>query len=76
MDPAIDYLIEGISANQEDDEAIFHWGRALDRVLTWNHYVIPQWHTAEFWVSYNQRLQRPEVRPRYAPGIDIWWIKR
>lgn len=74
-DPALDYLVEGIIARQEDEEALLAWGRALDRVLTWNHYVIPQWHISEFWVAYNRKLQKPAVRPRYDLGIDTWWIR-
>jgi microcin C transport system substrate-binding protein len=74
-DPAVNYLVEGIMAHQEDEDALLAWGRALDRVLTWNHYVIPQWHTSEFWVAYNRKLEKPLVRPRYALGIDTWWIK-
>jgi microcin C transport system substrate-binding protein len=73
QDPAVDYLVEGIIARQEDEEALLAWGRALDRVLTWNHYVIPQWHTPEFWVAYNKKLRKPPVRPRYDLGLDTWW---
>ena len=74
QDPAIDYLIEGIVARQEDEEALLHWGRALDRVLTWNHYVIPQWHISMFRVASWDKFSRPKTRPKYALGIDTWWI--
>ncbi|MDR1986230.1 MAG: extracellular solute-binding protein [Treponema sp.] len=73
-DPALDYLVEGIIAHQEDADALLAWGRALDRVLTWNHYVIPQWHTSQFRVAYNRKLHKPQVRPRYALGLHTWWI--
>jgi microcin C transport system substrate-binding protein len=76
QDPAVDYLVEGIIACQEDEEALLAWGRALDRVLTWNHYVIPQWHTSEFWVAYNRKLRKPAARPRYDLGLDTWWIEQ
>jgi microcin C transport system substrate-binding protein len=75
QDPAINYLVEGIVANQENAAALLAWGRALDRVLTWNHYVIPQWHNSEFWVAYNRRLEKPRQRPRYALGINTWWFR-
>ncbi|MDR2397744.1 MAG: extracellular solute-binding protein [Spirochaetaceae bacterium] len=75
QDPALDYLVEGIIARQEDEAALLAWGRALDRVLTWNHYVIPQWHTSQFRVAYNHKLQKPPVRPRYSLGLDSWWIR-
>lgn len=75
-DPAVDYLIEGIVEHQEDEKALLHWGRALDRVLTWNHYVMPEWHISSFRVAYWNKYTRPETRPKYALGIDTWWLDR
>ncbi len=72
---AVDYLIEGIEKRQEDEEALVHWGRALDRVLTWNHYVIPEWHISKFRIAYWDKFARPSTRPKYALGIDTWWAK-
>ncbi|MDR0628276.1 MAG: extracellular solute-binding protein [Treponema sp.] len=74
-DPALNYLVEGIIAHQEDGDALLAWGRALDRVLTWNHYVIPQWHTSQFRVAYKPKLLKPQVRPRYSLGLDSWWVR-
>lgn len=74
QDPAVDYLIDGIMKNQDDEEALLHWGRALDRVLTWNHYIIPEWHISSFRVAYWDKFGRPAARPKYALGIDTWWI--
>lgn len=74
QDPAVDYLIEGIVARQDDEEALLHWGRALDRVLTWNHYVIPQWHISMFRVASWDKFSRPGTRPKYSLGLDTWWI--
>jgi len=74
QDEAVDYLIDGISENQENSEALLHWGRALDRVLTWNHYVIPEWHISKFRVAYWDKFSRPKVRPKYSLGIATWWI--
>ncbi|QQO11361.1 extracellular solute-binding protein [Breznakiella homolactica] len=74
-DPAIDYLIDGIIASQEDEDALLAWGRALDRVLSWNYYIVPQWHTSEFRVAYNKKLARPEIPPTYSLGFDTWWLE-
>lgn len=74
QDPTVDYLIEGIVARQDDEEALLHWGRALDRVLTWNHFVIPQWHISMFRVASWDKFSRPRTRAKYALGIDTWWI--
>jgi len=76
QDPAVDYLIDGIEANQNDEKALLAWGRALDRVLSWNHYVIPRWHLSSFRVAYWNKFSRPEVRPKYALGIGTWWVDK
>jgi microcin C transport system substrate-binding protein len=73
-DPALNYLVEGIIARQEDEAGLLAWGRALDRVLTWNHYVLPQWDVSKFRIAYNQKLRKPTIRPRYSLGINSWWI--
>lgn len=73
-DAAVDYLIDGIVANQDDDEALLHWGRALDRVLLWNHYLIPQWYLNKFRVAYVNKFSRPAVRPKYELGTGTWWL--
>ncbi len=74
QDEAVDYLLAGIDENQGDDEALLYWGKALDRVLTWNHYVIPQWHLSKFRVASWDKFSRPAVRPKYDLGLDTWWI--
>jgi microcin C transport system substrate-binding protein len=74
QDEAVDYLLAGIDENQGDDEALLYWGRALDRVLTWNHYVIPQWYLSKFRVASWDKFSRPAVRPKYDLGLDTWWI--
>jgi microcin C transport system substrate-binding protein len=74
QDPAVDYLVEGIEARQEQPEELLYWGRALDRVLTWNFYVMPQWHISMFRVAYWDKFERPAQRPEYALGIDTWWV--
>ena len=41
-DPVVDKLIYQIIA-APDRESLVALSRALDRVLLWNHYVVPQW---------------------------------
>jgi microcin C transport system substrate-binding protein len=74
QDDVVDALIDGIEASQEDEEALLHYGWALDRVLTWNHYVIPEWYISTFRVAYWNKFSKPEIRPKYALGIDTWWV--
>jgi len=74
QDPAVDYLIDGIAESQNDEAALLAWGRAFDRVLTWNFYVVPWWHMSKFRVAYVNKFSRPAVRPKYALGVDTWWV--
>jgi microcin C transport system substrate-binding protein len=74
-DPAIDYLTEKIDQHQSDKEALVYLGKALDRVLQWNFFVVPEWHLSKFRIAYWNKFQRPAIRPRYAIGFeDTWWI--
>jgi len=72
-DPVVDALIEKIIA-APDREALIHRTRALDRVLLWGHYVIPNWHIRAFRVAYWDKFGRPPVTPKYALGFDTWWV--
>jgi microcin C transport system substrate-binding protein len=54
--------------------------RALDRVVSHSHYLIPQWSATTHRMVYNAwRLERPKDMPPYAAGeawaIDTWWSK-
>ncbi|MDN3696282.1 extracellular solute-binding protein [Vibrio cortegadensis] len=76
MDPAVDALTEQISNSQEDPEKLLSLGRALDRVLQWNHYIIPQWFVGEYRVASWDKFERPEILPEYDLGIDTWWVSK
>jgi len=76
-DPAIDYLVEKIDQHQTDKAALLSYGRALDRVLQWNFFVVPEWHLSKFRIAYWNRFERPAVRPKYSVGFpDTWWIDK
>ncbi len=72
-DPVVDALIDGIDQNQENPNLLLAYGRALDRVLLWNYYIIPQWHLSAFRIAYWDKFSRPDTRPQYALGLDTWW---
>ncbi|MBD8514116.1 ABC transporter substrate-binding protein [Photobacterium sp. CAU 1568] len=74
QDPAIDTLTEQIAAHQQDPAALAALGPALDRVLQWNFFVIPQWHLSKFRVATWDKFDRPAVRPKYTLGVDTWWV--
>jgi microcin C transport system substrate-binding protein len=47
---------------------------ALDRVLQYGYYLVPQYHLGKFWVAYWDKFRRPGRPPKYAPGFDTWWV--
>ena len=73
-DPAVDALIEQLGTAQSRAELRSIVG-ALDRVLTWNHYTVPQWFKASHFVAYWDKFGRPDTKPRFALGfLDTWWV--
>lgn len=74
-DPVIDELINLVIA-APDRESLIARTRALDRILLWGHYVIPHWHTRTFRVAYWNMFSRPAITPKYALGLDTWWVDR
>lgn len=73
-DPAVDALIEQIMKHQGDEKALLSLGRALDRVLTWNMYMLPMWYSNHDRYAYWDKFSSPAVRPAYSIGFDNWWF--
>ncbi|MBK4987818.1 extracellular solute-binding protein [Pseudomonas sp. S36] len=73
-DPAIDQLVEAL-INADSRQSLIDHCRALDRVLLWGYYVIPNWHIKTWRVAYWNHIGHPKVSPKYDIGIDTWWIK-
>ncbi|EUL94348.1 peptide/nickel transport system substrate-binding protein [Enterobacter hormaechei] len=71
--PVIDALIAKIVAAQGDKNKLLPLGRALDRVLTWNYYMLPMWYMGEDRVARWDKFSLPAVRPVYTLGFDTWW---
>ena len=73
-DPAIDKLIDHIIFASSRGELVAAT-RALDRVLLWNHFVIPNWHINSYRIAYWNRFSRPAIKPKYGLGFsDTWWV--
>lgn len=72
--PVVDALVDRIifATDREDLVAATH---ALDRVLLWNYYVVPQYYRAVVWIAYWNKFGIPEKQPAYS-GVDqnSWWI--
>ena len=72
--PAIDKLIERVIF-ATSREVLVAATRALDRVLLWNFYVVPQW-TYPFERSARwDRFSHPQTMPKYGASAFpmIWW---
>jgi len=72
-DPAIDKLIELI-INAPDRKTLIARTRAFDRVLLWNHFVVPQFHIQSYRIAYWNKFGRPAVTPKYSLGFNTWWV--
>ena len=72
-DPVVDALIEGV-INAPDRKSLVNHVRALDRVLQWGHWLIPQWHIPYDRLVYWDRFGRPKVTPTQGVQFDTWWI--
>ena len=71
-DPVVDaLLLEVLSA--KDREQLTLATRALDRILLWGHYMVPQWYKGTHHIVYWNFFDRPVVKPKYAIGFDTWW---
>ena len=73
-DPAIDTLVDQLIGADSREELITRT-RALDRVLLWGHYVVPNWHIKTWRVAYWNHLAHPEVTPENDIGLMSWWHK-
>ncbi|SCA55590.1 conserved exported hypothetical protein [Candidatus Terasakiella magnetica] len=72
----IDELTQMV-VNAPSREELVMRTRALDRVLLWGHYVIPNWHLKVARIVAWDRFGRPATYPKYSPGYsawDFWWL--
>ena len=72
--PVVDDLVEKLIHAKSRAELVTLC-HALDRVLLWSHYVIPQWNSGVYRIAYWDKFGQPTVTPKY--GLDpnsLWWI--
>ncbi len=69
IDKIIDRIVKAKSRQQQVDAS-----RALDRILLYNHYVIPQYFGDTYRVAYWNKFSRPDIRPKHSLGFDYWWV--
>jgi len=73
-DPAIDQLVEGL-IRADSRQSLINHARALDRVLQWGYYVIPNYHTDQWRIAWWNKFGRPKTPPLYDIGLMTWWQK-
>lgn len=77
-DPVVDDLTEKIiyATTQEELTAAC---RALDRVLWYGYYVVPNWYLAHHRVTHWNRFAKPDRLPTYYSPLQAlmtWWVKQ
>ena len=77
--PAVDALINHMTSAKSKAE-LWPACRALERVISHSHLLIPQWAAGTYRMVYNSwRIAMPPSMPPYAQGegwaIDTWWAK-
>jgi microcin C transport system substrate-binding protein len=72
--PAVDAMIDQVifAKNRPDLEAA---AKALDRVLLWNYYVVPQWSYGKVRTARWDRFGHPDPMPKYGRAAfpSVWW---
>jgi microcin C transport system substrate-binding protein len=74
--PAVDALIDRVIFAKDRDELVAAT-KALDRVLLWNHYVVPTWTINYSRTARWDRFGKPDKLPAYSYAFpDIWWYDK
>ncbi len=82
--PAVDKVLEAMLGARTLDE-LRDAARALDRIVMWSHYQVPDLYASDEKASYWNRFGMPAVRPKYftlesslsewpAWAVTTWWV--
>jgi microcin C transport system substrate-binding protein len=72
-DPAVDYLVEKIISAQSREDLVAGC-RALDRVLMYQEYVMPNWYINVHRVAYRDKFNIPKTMPLYYDP-ETWLLQ-
>jgi microcin C transport system substrate-binding protein len=72
QDPVVDAMLEALQRAQTRNE-LESAMRALDRVLLWQHYIVPNWYINHHRIAYSKRLKFAQIPP-YTLGLRAWWL--
>jgi len=72
--PAVDAMIDKIVLAKTRTDLVAAT-RALDRILIWNQYVVPQWTYGKVRTARWDRFSRPAELPKYGMSAfpTLWW---
>jgi microcin C transport system substrate-binding protein len=72
--PAVDALVERVIVAKSQADLVAAT-RALDRVLLWNYYVVPQWGYSKQRTARWDRFGHPASLPKYGMSAfpTLWW---
>jgi len=76
-DSVVDQLVDKV-IYAETQEQLTAACKALDRVLWYGYYVVPNWYVARHRISYWNKFNRPETLPLYynpTQALMTWWAK-
>ena len=69
----VDNLLNRLLAAKTRDDQVAAT-KALDRVLLWQHYMIPNWYLNSHRLAYRNRFAFVTTPP-YTLGLRAWWLK-
>jgi microcin C transport system substrate-binding protein len=72
-DPAVDSLVNAIVGAKTHEDMVTA-AHALDRVLLWGWYMVPQWYLREVHVAYWNRFGHPDKPVRTGVDFAAWWV--
>lgn len=72
QDSVVDQLVESVLAAENEADYLTALS-ALDRVLLWQHYIIPHWYLDYHRLAWWDKFAQPVVSTPYSLGIDTWW---
>ena len=72
-DPVVDELVE-LVISAPTRESLVQRTRALDRMLQWGFWVIPQFHSRVDRVIYWDKFGHPEQTPTTGVNVLRWWV--
>ena len=73
---AIDKLIDKIIFAKTRKELVATT-RALDRVLLWNHFIVPQWYAPNERIAYWNKFGQPKTLPTQDVSfLATWWYDK